>query len=329
MRTKFLLPLVGILLMSYTLSAQRSLRIGYIDMDYILENVPEYQEASQQLDTKVNKWKSEIEVKLGEVEQMKKQLNNERVLLTKELIEERAEEIQFEEEQILEYQQNRFGPGGDLMIQKRQLVEPVQDQVFNAVQEIATNKKYDFVFDKSSDVVMLYTAERHDISDQVLRSITRAAKRTQVNSRQDKDELERDEARTVEEDKEITERQQAVEAKKAEREAALEERAKARDAQREARKKEFEDRRTRLLEERQRKRDSLDAIRDAARNGTPATGEAGESREDARQRLIAERQRKKDSVLAERKRKRDSIINARNKNQNNPPGVPDGDDGNR
>ncbi|RMB57168.1 OmpH family outer membrane protein [Dokdonia sinensis] len=327
MRTKFLLPIVAIFLMSYTVSAQRSLRIGYIDMDYILENVPEYQEASLQLDTKVNKWKSEIEVKLGEVEQMKKQLNNERVLLTKELIEEREEEIQFEEEQILKYQQDRFGPGGDLMIQKRQLVEPVQDQVFNAVQEIATNKKYDFVFDKSSDVVMLYTAERHDISDQVLRSITRAAKRSQVNSRKDKDELERDEARTVEEDKEISERQQAVEAKKAEREAALEERAKAREAQREARKKEFEERRARLLEERQQRKDSLDAIRNAEKDQIAgATSE--ELKEQARQRLIEERQRKKDSTLAVRKRKRDSIIESR-KNRNRPPGTPDGDDGGR
>lgn len=327
MRTKFLLPFIAILVMSYTVSAQRSLRIGYIDMDYILENVPEYQEASQQLDTKVNKWKSEIEVKLGEVEQMKKQLNNERVLLTKELIEERAEEIQFEEEQILEYQQNRFGPGGDLMIQKRQLVEPVQDQVFNAVQEIATNKKYDFVFDKSSDVVMLYTADRHDISDQVLRSITRAAKRTQVNGRKDKDELERDEARSVEEDKEISERQQAAEAKKAEREAALEERAKAREAQREARKKEFEERRARLLEERQQRKDSLDAIRNAEKDQI-AGASSDELKEQARQRLLEERKRKKDSTLAARKRKRDSIIEAR-KNRNNPPGAPDGDDGGR
>jgi len=329
MRTKYLLPIVAIVLISFTASAQRSLRIGYIDMDYILENVPEYQEASQQLDTKVNKWKSEIEVKLGEVEQMKKQLNNERVLLTKELIEERAEEIQFEEEQILDYQQKRFGPGGDLMLQKRQLVEPVQDQVFNAVQEIATNKKYDFVFDKSSDVVMLYTAERHDISDQVLRSITRAAKRTQVNSRKDRDELEEDEARSIEEDREITEREQAVEAKKAERAAALEQRASARDAQREARKKEFEDRRARLLEERQRKKDSLDAIKNIGRNAPPNAGVEGESREDARQRIIEERQRKKDSILAERKRKRDSIINARNANRNTPPVLPDGDDGDK
>ncbi|MBV1925347.1 MAG: OmpH family outer membrane protein, partial [Dokdonia sp.] len=81
MRTKVLLSIAALFLISTCVFGQRSLRVGYIDMDYILENVPEYQEASQQLDQKVNRWKSEIEAKLSEVEQMKKQLNNERVCL--------------------------------------------------------------------------------------------------------------------------------------------------------------------------------------------------------------------------------------------------------
>ena len=82
--------------------------------------------------------------------------------------------------EILDYQQKRFGPNGDLMIQRKQLMQPVQDQIFAAVQEIAGNKQYDFVFDKSTDVVMLYSADRFDISDQVLRSITRSSKRRQA-----------------------------------------------------------------------------------------------------------------------------------------------------
>lgn len=326
MRTKVLLSIAALFLISTSVFGQRSLRVGYIDMDYILENVPEYQEASQQLDQKVNRWKSEIEAKLSEVEQMKKQLNNERVLLTKELIEEREEDITFEEEQILDYQQKRFGPGGDLMIQKRQLIQPVQDQVFNSVQEISKNKKYDLVFDKSSDLMMLYTADRLDISDQVLRSITRAAKRTQVNSKKDKKDLAADESRSVEEDKEVQARQDAIEAKKAEREAALDERAKARDEQREARKKEFEERRQKLLEDRQRKKDSLDAIRAAKRNPGGDAAATGDDRAAQRQALIAERKRKKDSALAARAKRRDSILNAR-KNKNNPPSDPDGDGG--
>ena len=238
--------LTVVLLSCISLHAQRSTRIGYIDMEYILDNVQEYKDASQQLDQKVNTWKREIEKKQSEIDEMKKQLNNERILLTKELIEEREEEIQFEEEQLLDYTQNRFGPGGDLVIQKRQLIEPVQDQVFNAVQEISANKKFDLVVNKA-DAILLYAAERLDMSDQVLRSINRASGRKQVNSRKEKEDVERDEARTVEEDKEIDARKAEVDKKKEARETLLEERAKQREEQREARKQEFEDRRQRLL----------------------------------------------------------------------------------
>lgn len=325
MNTKIYLFIAGIFLMTLqTANAQRSIRIGYIDMDYILENVPEYQEASKQLDEKVNRWKGEIEGKLGEVDEMKKQLDNERPLLTKELIEERYEEITFEEEQILDYQQKRFGPGGDLAIQKRQLVEPVQDQVFNAVQEISTNKKYDYVFDKSADVVMLYSADRHDISDQVLRSITRSAKRKQINNRKEEDAFDRDESKTVEQDQATLERQKQIEEKKNAREAALEERAASREAQKAERQKAFEEKRKVLLEERQRKKDSLAAIRAAkTAAATPKTPEGGDKVDpaDVRQAAIEARKARKDSILAARKARRDSILEAR-KRKTSPP-VPD------
>ena len=173
MKFKVLFLLTIIALATHSVNAQRGVRIGYIDTEYILQNVPEYKEASSQLDKKVQQWKTEIETKLNAIEQKKKELDNESVLLTKELYDERYEDITFEEAEILDYQQKRFGPEGDLMIQKRQLIEPIQDQIFAAVQEIAETKKYDFVFDKSADVVMLYSAERYDMSEQVLRTITR------------------------------------------------------------------------------------------------------------------------------------------------------------
>ena len=160
--------------------AQRGVRIGYIDTEYILENITEYQNAQSQLEIKVQQWKTEVEQRIAELETQKTQLNNERVLLTNELIEEREEDLQIIENEILEYQQKRFGPNGDLMIQKKQLIQPIQDQIFAAVQEIATTKKFDFIFDKSADVVMLYSADRYDISEQVLRTINRTAKREQV-----------------------------------------------------------------------------------------------------------------------------------------------------
>ena len=336
MKTQVFLLLIATMLLSTSLQAQRAsgVRIGYIDMDYILENVPEYQEASTQLDDKVGKWKVEIETKLEEVASMKKQLENERALLTKELIEERDEEITFERDQILEYQQKRFGPGGDLAIQRRQLVEPVQDQVFNAVQEISAAKKFDLVFDKSSDLMMLYTADRLNISDQVLRSITRAAKRTQINSKKDERDFDVDEAKTVEQDKASQERQQALDAKTAERDAALEARNKDRDTQKAERQAAFQERRRLLLEGRQRKKDSIQAARESrtttppnSRN-IPTLGTDPANAKAAKEAAIADRKRKKDSIIATRKAKRDSILAARKK-KTTAPAEDDNDGGGR
>src|SRR5210317_2193852 len=111
----FLLTLVFMLSFP-AVHAQRGVRIAYIDTEYILENVPEYQEATQQLNAKAQKWKNEIQQKLATVEQKRTALNNEKALLTTELIEERKEDIDFEEIEILDYQQKRFGPNGDLFI---------------------------------------------------------------------------------------------------------------------------------------------------------------------------------------------------------------------
>ena len=237
--------------------AQKSVRIGYVDMEYILQNVPEYQEASAQLEAKVQKWKTEIETELARVESMRQSLENEKPLLTSELIEEREEEIEFEHKKILDYQQKRFGPNGDLMTQKLQLVQPIQDQVFIAVQEIATSRAYDLIFDKSADVVMLYAAESLDVSDQVLRSITRASSREQANSRSEREEIVKEESRTVEEEALIEKREDVKDQRAQERQALIEERNKERDSIKAARQKAFEERRAKVLEERQRKKDSI------------------------------------------------------------------------
>ncbi|MGB3342923.1 MAG: OmpH family outer membrane protein [Aequorivita sp.] len=258
----------AVLCFSFMATAQRGVRIGYIDMEYILESVPEYKEASIQLEGKVQRWKQDIDKKQKEVDQMKLNLANERVLLTSELISEREEDIKIKEDEMLKYQQDRFGPNGDLMIQKRQLVQPIQDQVFNIVQEIAEAKKYDFIFDKSADIVMLFAAKRNDISDLVLRSIERAGRRVQVETKKEKRELEQREKLSMEEEGAISEREKAIqekqeerekimEAKKSEREQMMEQRQKERDSIREVKKREFEERRQRIIQEREQRRDSI------------------------------------------------------------------------
>lgn len=283
--------------MSFNLNAQRGVRIGYIDTEYILQNVPEYQEASTQLDKKAIQWKTEIDKRLSELDQKKKELDNESVLLTKELYEERSEEISFEEAEIIDYQQKRFGPNGDLMIQKRQLIEPIQDQIFAAVQEIATTKKFDFVFDKSADVVMLYSAERYDISEQVLRTITRSSKRKQVRTKEERKALEDEEVvPIVSEEKD--ERQKALEDRKAQREAELaQKRAEREKALEERRKQQEELREAKRREAEERRQAKIDA-RNKSRNTAPP-GETAEKASNAETTAIVPvvaKEVKKDSV---------------------------------
>ncbi|MGX1928851.1 OmpH family outer membrane protein [Flagellimonas sp. 2504JD4-2] len=258
MNSKVLLSLI-VLMLSLNGFSQRGVRIGYVDMEYILENVDEYREATEQLNAKAVKWKQEIELKQSVIEQMKKDLMAEKVLLTDELIAEREEEIQILEAEMLDYQQDRFGPQGDLVLQKQLLIQPIQDQVFNEVQKIGGNKRYDFIFDKSADVVMLYSEKRHDISDLILREIARTRKVSKSNKKaKEKSRLDKFKEEQADEDEEISE---ALKERQAKAEVARDAKAKSAEERRaeqlklrEERKKAYEARRKKLLEEREAKR---------------------------------------------------------------------------
>ena len=229
----------------------KGVKVGYIDMDYILEKAPDYAEAKNQLELKAQTWKQEIEVKKNEIAKLRENLNTEKVLLTKELISEREEEIAFLEKEMLDYQQKRFGPNGDLMIQKATLIKPIQDQVFNAVQDIAEAGKYDFIFDKSSDMSMVFAAQRFDISDRVLRTLSRAQKKEQMSKKQLKEQEKQDALDDLAaENPEQNERQKKLDEKKAAREKLLEERRLAA----EEKKKAFAEKRQKLLDEKAAKR---------------------------------------------------------------------------
>lgn len=252
---------IGFLFVAMSTVAQRAVgvRIGYVDMEYILENVEEYRDATEQLNTKADRWKQEIELKMNKIEQMKKDLAAEKVLLTDELIAEREEEIQILETEAFDYQQDRFGPQGDLVLQKKLLVQPIQDQVFVEVQKIGKNKRYDFIFDKSADVVMLYSEKRHDISDLVLREIGRTRKVSKSKKAQrEQNRLREFQAEEAEANKEISEalkeRQEKAQTAKESRAKAAEKRRAEQLKLREERKKAYEERRKKLLEEREAKR---------------------------------------------------------------------------
>ncbi|SDB57608.1 periplasmic chaperone for outer membrane proteins Skp [Flavobacteriaceae bacterium MAR_2010_188] len=299
MKTKvlFLLAIIGLSAMS--VDAQRGVRIGYIDTEYILENVPEYQEATTQLDKKVEQWKLEVEQRLNEIDAKKKQLNNESVLLTKELYEERLEDIQYEEKEILDYQQKRFGPNGDLMIQKKQLIQPVQDQIFTAVQEIADSRKYDFIFDKSADVVMLYSADRFDISELVIRSITRSAKRTQVQNRSERRAAEEEDI-VPEINEELEAREAAANERKSEQQQAIDDRKSMQQAKRDSLTNAADARRQKILDDRAKAKAQRDSINGVVPNSVDSvtTDDAGKTREEI---LEEKKQQKLDDREARKK----------------------------
>jgi outer membrane protein len=151
-----------------TLTAQK---FAYVDTQYILENLPEYKSAQQQLDRISIQWQKEIEVKFGEIDKMYKDFQAESILLTDDMKKKREEEIIDREQAAKELQKQRFGKGGDLLKRRQDLVKPVQDKIYNAIKEIATAKNYGVVFDKSSDLTMLFTNPKYDISDQILENL--------------------------------------------------------------------------------------------------------------------------------------------------------------
>ena len=158
------------------MNAQKGTRVGYIDMNVILESIDEYQEAGLLLDNNISRWKKEIELKKFQLKQYQNQLNTERILLTPELIDDRELEIKDFASEIISLQEKRFGPRGDMIVQRSKLIQPVQDQVMSIVKLIAEEKKYDFIFDRSSNITMLYSAKNYDISDLVIKRINRQQK---------------------------------------------------------------------------------------------------------------------------------------------------------
>jgi len=185
------------LFISTILVAQKPQKIAYIDMQYILENVPEYNEAESRLKAKVITWQQKLDAIKREIEVLKTDLGNEKALLTNELINEREEDIEIKELDLKKLQAAYFGPAGDLFMLRKQLVKPVQDQIYNAIQKIAVTKKYDIVFDKSSDLIMLYSNRKYDISELVLSKIVKGRKVKEVAEKKE----ERKEAKATATDK--------------------------------------------------------------------------------------------------------------------------------
>ena len=266
---KNLFLLVVLLFTVSTSWSQRGQIIAYIDMEYILENVPEYIQAQNTLDAKVAKWRKKLDEQARFIEVLKTDLANEKAILTKDLIEEKEEEITIKQEELRRLESLYFGPDGDMFLVRKQLVKPIQDQVYNAIQSIAARKKYDFVFEKSSDLVMLYSNKKYDISDLVLSTIDRTRLSEEKKEAQEERRKQTNSAPT----KELSEEQKELIAEKtAAKEAQIEESknrqieaVKKKVAAQEAQKKALEEKKKARLKQREEKRELLRKKKEEAR----------------------------------------------------------------
>ncbi len=164
---KSILLLFG-LVFGFQVSAQR---FGIVDSELILTKIPAYGQAQKQLDQLSAQWQGEVEALYSEIDALRQAFNAEKVLLTEEMQKEKLAEIAAKEKEAKELQRKYFGPQGEVFKKRQELIKPIQDQIYNAVQDVARRRKLDVVFDKSSDLITLYNSGDADISDEVLKKL--------------------------------------------------------------------------------------------------------------------------------------------------------------
>lgn len=160
-----------ILLVSFFSSVLFAQKYAYVDTEYILNNIPVYETAKAQLDDFSVTWKEEIDLMKTSIDKMYKDYQSERVLLTEELRLKREEEIMQKEKTMRELQQKYFGKDGLLFKKREELIKPIQDDIYNAIKEIAVDGSYAVIFDTANSLNMLYTDPRYDKSDDVLKKM--------------------------------------------------------------------------------------------------------------------------------------------------------------
>lgn len=164
--------ILTIALMATAASASFAQRFAYVDTEFILGQVKEYTDAQTKLDGMATVWQEEIDAKFDQVSKLYSKYQAEEFLLTAEMKKKREDEIIQLEKQANDLQRQRFGFEGDLFKKRQELIQPIQERVYNAIEKIATNLGYDFIFDKSSGgATLLYTNSKFDLSEQVLKAI--------------------------------------------------------------------------------------------------------------------------------------------------------------
>ena len=159
-----------LLIISFSLPSL-SQKNAYVDTEYILSKIPAYENAQTKLDNLSKTWKEEIEKKYKKVEDEYNKYQTESALLSSEMKRQREEDIIAMEKEANELKDKYFGSEGELYNKRKELVEPIQEEVYNAIKEIATEGNYGFIFDKSADMSLIYTDPKYDISDDILKKL--------------------------------------------------------------------------------------------------------------------------------------------------------------
>jgi len=162
---KKILLLLAISFLTLSIQAQK---FAYVDTDYILNKIPDFKQAQDKLDALSADWQKEIENKYADVEQMYRAYQQEQVLLTDAMKEKREDAIIKKETDAKNLQKKYFGTEGNLYLKRQELIKPIQDKIYDAIQQLSANNKYAIVFDSSSDLIMLYKNNNYDKSDKVL-----------------------------------------------------------------------------------------------------------------------------------------------------------------
>jgi outer membrane protein len=143
-------------------------RFAFVDTDYILNLIPEYSSAQKQLDLLAYEWQKELEQKRVDIEKMKADYEAEKIFLVDDVKNQRLADIATREKELLSFQQQKFGVNGELFKKRQELIQPIQDRIFDAIQKVAKDNALDFIFDKAGGVSMLYTNPKYDRSEDVL-----------------------------------------------------------------------------------------------------------------------------------------------------------------
>lgn len=168
---KSLLLLAVMFLLGMTVNAQQNQRIAYVDSDYILENIPEYADAQEEINQLSKKWEKEITALFQEAQELDREYQAESVLLSEDQKRKKKEAITAKRQEAENLRMQYYGPEGELFAKRAELIQPIQEKVYNAINQVALTKNYAFVFDKAAGTTMLYCSDKNDISDEILDEI--------------------------------------------------------------------------------------------------------------------------------------------------------------